>query len=46
VRNALGLIGTGIGLHLVKMAADLHGGAVAVQVRDRCGARLTIPRAD
>jgi len=40
--NAHGIVGTGIGLHLVKMVADLHGGAVAVQNRDGRGARFTV----
>ncbi len=40
--NAHGIVGTGIGLHLVKMVADLHGGGVAVQNRDDRGARFTV----
>jgi signal transduction histidine kinase len=40
--NAHGIVGTGIGLHLVKMVADLHGGAVAVENRDARGARFTV----
>jgi signal transduction histidine kinase len=40
--NAHGIVGTGIGLHLVKMVAGLHGGAVAVQNRNERGARFTV----
>jgi signal transduction histidine kinase len=40
--NAHGIVGTGIGLHLVKMVADLHGGEVAVQNRAPRGARFTV----
>jgi signal transduction histidine kinase len=40
--NALGIVGTGIGLHLVKIVADLHGGTVAVANRETQGARFTV----
>jgi signal transduction histidine kinase len=40
--NAHGIVGTGIGLHLVKMVAELHGGGVAVQTRNPRGARFSV----
>ncbi len=40
--NVSGIVGTGVGLHLVKMVIDLHGGHVAVDSREGEGARFTI----
>jgi len=40
--NAHGIVGTGIGLHLVKMVADLHDGTVAVENRPKRGARFIV----
>jgi two-component system OmpR family sensor kinase len=40
--NVSGVVGTGVGLYLVKMVVDLHGGSVAVDSREGAGARFTI----
>ena len=40
--NVSGIVGTGVGLHLVKMAVDLHAGSVAVESREGNGACFTI----
>ncbi len=40
--NVSGIVGTGVGLYLVKMAVDLHGGAVEVKSREGEGTRFTI----
>jgi two-component system, OmpR family, sensor kinase len=40
--NVSGIVGTGVGLYLVKMAVDLHGGSVEVQSREGEGSRFTI----
>ncbi len=40
--NVSGIVGTGVGLHLVKMVVDRHGGRVAVQSREGAGSRFTI----
>jgi two-component system, OmpR family, sensor kinase len=40
--NVSGIVGTGVGLHLVKMVIDLHGGHVAVDSQEGEGARFTI----
>jgi two-component system OmpR family sensor kinase len=51
--NVSGIVGTGVGLNLVKMVVDLHGGDVAVESQEGRGARFTVrlpvkppPRAD
>ena len=47
--NVSGIVGTGVGLYLVKIAVDLHGGSIAVQSKEgsgtRFGVRLPIKRA-
>jgi len=40
--NVSGIVGTGVGLYLVKMAVDLHGGGVEVKSREGEGSRFTI----
>ncbi|HML08757.1 MAG TPA: ATP-binding protein [Xanthobacteraceae bacterium] len=40
--NVSGIVGTGVGLYLVKMAVDLHGGQVAVTSREGDGSRFTV----
>lgn len=40
--NVSGIVGTGVGLYLVKMAVDLHGGSVEVKSREGEGSRFTI----
>jgi signal transduction histidine kinase len=40
--NVSGIVGTGVGLYLVKMVVDQHGGRIAVQSREGEGARFTI----
>jgi two-component system, OmpR family, sensor kinase len=40
--NVSGIVGTGVGLYLVKMAVDLHRGSVEVKSTEGEGARLTI----
>jgi two-component system, OmpR family, sensor kinase len=40
--NVSGIVGTGVGLHLVKMVVDRHGGRVAVESREGEGSRFTI----
>ena len=42
-----GIVGTGVGLYLVKMAVDLHGGYIEVTSREGEGSRFTVrlPRA-
>jgi two-component system, OmpR family, sensor kinase len=40
--NVSGIVGTGVGLYLVKMVVDMHGGAVAVASKEGDGARFTI----
>jgi signal transduction histidine kinase len=45
--NVSGIVGTGVGLYLVKTAVDLHHGTVAVQSKEGEGSRFTVrlPRA-
>jgi signal transduction histidine kinase len=40
--NVSGIVGTGVGLYLVKMVVDLHGGSVAVDSREGQGSRFTL----
>jgi two-component system, OmpR family, sensor kinase len=40
--NVSGIVGTGVGLYLVKMAVDLHSGSVAVQSNENKGSRFTV----
>jgi len=40
--NVSGIVGTGVGLYLVKMAVELHGGSVEVASREGEGSRFTI----
>jgi two-component system, OmpR family, sensor kinase len=40
--NVSGIVGTGVGLYLVKMVVDQHGGRVTVQSREGEGSRFTI----
>jgi signal transduction histidine kinase len=40
--NVSGIVGTGVGLYLVKMVADLHLGRVEVTSAEGAGSRLTV----
>jgi signal transduction histidine kinase len=40
--NVSGIVGTGVGLHLVKMAVDLHGGGIEVKSKEGDGARFIV----
>ena len=40
--NVAGTVGTGIGLHLVRIVLDLHGGDIAVESREGEGSRFTV----
>jgi two-component system, OmpR family, sensor kinase len=40
--NVSGIVGTGVGLNLVKMVIDLHGGEIAVESREGKGSKFTI----
>jgi two-component system, OmpR family, sensor kinase len=40
--NVSGIVGTGVGLHLVKMVIDLHGGRVIVNSEEGAGSCFTI----
>ena len=45
--NVSGIVGTGVGLYLVKTTVELHHGTVEVQSREGEGSRFTVrlPRA-
>jgi two-component system, OmpR family, sensor kinase len=40
--NVSGIVGTGVGLYLVKMVVELHGGSIAVKSKEGEGSRFTI----
>jgi len=40
--NVSGIVGTGVGLYLVKMVVDLHGGSIAVKSTEGEGTRFTV----
>jgi signal transduction histidine kinase len=40
--NVSGIVGTGVGLNLVKMVVDLHGGSVTVDSKEGKGSRFTV----
>ena len=40
--NVSGIVGTGVGLYLVKMVADLHRGRVEVTSAEGAGSRFTV----
>src|SRR5215471_15126894 len=40
--NVSGIVGTGVGLNLVKMVVDLHGGSIAVESQEGQGSRFTV----
>jgi two-component system, OmpR family, sensor kinase len=40
--NVSGIVGTGVGLNLVKMVVDLHGGDIAVESQEGQGSRFTV----
>jgi two-component system, OmpR family, sensor kinase len=40
--NVSGIVGTGVGLYLVKMVVDLHGGRIAVDSKEGEGSRFTV----
>jgi two-component system, OmpR family, sensor kinase len=41
-RNVSGTVGTGVGLYLVKMIIELHGGAISVDSREGEGSTFTV----
>lgn len=40
--NVTGIVGSGIGLYLVKLVVDLHGGRIDVESREGSGSRFSI----
>jgi len=40
--NVSGIVGTGVGLYLVKMAIDLHGGSIEVKSKEGEGSRFIV----
>jgi signal transduction histidine kinase len=40
--NVSGIVGTGVGLYLVKMVTDLHGGEISVESQEGEGSRFTV----
>ena len=40
--NVSGIVGTGVGLYLVKLAVDLHGGGIEVKSKEGDGSRFII----
>jgi two-component system OmpR family sensor kinase len=40
--NVSGIVGTGVGLYLVKMAVDMHGGRVDVESKEGAGSRFIV----
>ena len=40
--NVSGIVGTGVGLYLVKLVVELHGGSVAVESKESEGSRFTV----
>jgi signal transduction histidine kinase len=40
--NVSGIVGTGVGLYLVKMVVELHGGSVAVESKEGEGSRFIV----
>jgi two-component system OmpR family sensor kinase len=40
--NVSGIVGTGVGLYLVKMALDMHGGCVEVESKEDEGSRFIV----
>jgi signal transduction histidine kinase len=40
--NVSGIVGTGVGLYLVKMTVELHGGSVEVRSKEGEGSHFTV----